>query len=327
MSIYDRDYMGCKEWRPGSSGSRYSAAVILIVLNSFVWLVWQFARTNPGLNALMWEHFTASPEGLLGHLRLHTMLTSAISHMDLLHFLFNMLFFWFMAQDVEAIYGRGNLFVLYAVAGIAGSLAQIGLEVATLGQAWTLGPPVLGASGAVMGVAVVAAILDPNKPMLIFGIIPIALKWLVVLFLAVDVLGALDRGGHVAYAAHLGGALTGFLFWKFDLRVFGWRRGSGAFINRVKMWLMAKPRLRILQKKASSNNELSRPQQFDFAYNEDDASTFGTSRTEEDVDADTARRVDQLLDKISRSGLDALTEEERLFLKESSLKYRVKKRN
>ena len=100
---------------------------------------------------VMHEYFTVSREGVFDNYRIFTLFTSAISHIEPEHLLFNMLFFWFIADDVERVYGRLNFFVLYFFCGAVASLAFII-------TAQFPNEPALGASGAIMGVALVAAI-------------------------------------------------------------------------------------------------------------------------------------------------------------------------
>lgn len=81
----------------------------------------------------------------------------------------------------------------------------------------------LGASGAIMGVLVAFGMLFPeSKLMLIFLPVPIKAKYFIPGIIALDLISALTgqsffSPNNTAYAAHLGGALTGFLmmwYWK-----------------------------------------------------------------------------------------------------------------
>lgn len=81
----------------------------------------------------------------------------------------------------------------------------------------------VGASGAIMGVLVAFAMLNPNAElMLIFLPIPIKAKYFIPAIIALDLFSAVTgvsifSPSNTAYIAHIGGALTGFLlmyFWK-----------------------------------------------------------------------------------------------------------------
>ena len=333
MSIYDRTYMN--EDEPGGGGR--SAVGMVIVINIAVWVLWQFAgvghELEPGsLLSFMNDHFTVSLDGVVNHFRIHTLITSAVSHQDLMHIIWNMLFFWFLADEVERVYGKLNFYWLYVFCGITASLAHIGSS-AMEAQHGMAAHPALGASGAIMGIAVVSAIFDPNRPVNMFGVITLPLKWLVGIYLIMDLYyaigmhhgaygGAVFRQGAIAYFAHLGGALGGYAFWRLDLRMFQTRgRRQAGWINRIRRWM--------------KGSESNRPTVIDnvprelpgepVAQRAQARMAAGSSRRtsgRSQVDAATSARVDELLIKISREGMGALTDEERRFLKESSQKYK-----
>jgi hypothetical protein len=156
------------------------------------------------------------------------------------------------------------------------------------------------------------ACLFPERRVLLFFFIPVAVKWLVVGFAVLDLLGLFggtgDVRGPIANAAHLGGLAAGLLYWKFDWRLF--RRSSApgpGLWQRLRRLVRRRPRLRIVER---------RPEE---------AVPGPADMPEAHVDARTAARVDELLAKIHREGMQALTEEERTFLKSASEKYRAPK--
>jgi membrane associated rhomboid family serine protease len=309
MSIYDRPYMGDSDDAFGQSrGPRLTALSLLIIVNIIVWVLWQFAATNDALAAFMSVHFTCSPAGVLAGY-VHTLLTSTISQQDIWHIFFNMLFLWFLGRDVQQFYGSRNFAVLYCVSGIVASAAFVGVKL-LMGEPYA---SVLGASGAVMGITVIAAILDPNRPIYIYFIIRVPLKWLVAFFVISDILGVFNRQGMVANASHLGGAAAGALFWWFDLRLFASHTGgSGGLLPRLQRWWRGR-RWRVIRKARPSVTAVDAQPPREEPRRESARSA---------VDAATARRVDELLAKISREGIGALNDDERAFLKASSEKYR-----
>jgi membrane associated rhomboid family serine protease len=75
----------------------------------------------------------------------------------------------------------------------------------------------VGASGAIYGLMVGAAVLFPNtEMMMIFPPIPIKLKYLALIFLAFDIYANFQDtpGDNTAHLAHIGGAITGFIIVK-----------------------------------------------------------------------------------------------------------------
>ena len=163
MGIYDRDYIK-EEYDVTSSGRRYQARQILIGVNVFVWILWLIALDRGGgtgsMLSFMNEHFTAS----FWHLKqgfVHTLVTAAFSHSDLRHILFNMIALWIFAQMIEERYGYRNTFGIYIGCGVLSSLLHC-LGYFT-GPAYAQVGPALGASGSVMGLSVIAAMLHPKR--------------------------------------------------------------------------------------------------------------------------------------------------------------------
>src|SRR5262249_15114539 len=157
--------------------------------------------------------------------------------------------------------------------------------------------------------------------------ITLPLKWLVGMMLIIDLShelslanGAWQLGG-VAYAAHLGGALGGYIFWRLDLRVFRSRgRTNVGILYQLKRWL--RPARKASQVEQDVPRELPREVVVQRKASTKQASAASSSHQSgrSKVDLATSQRVDELLSKISREGMKALTDEERRFLHESSQK-------
>lgn len=156
--------------------------------------------------------------------------TSAFCHdrFGILHIFFNMLFLYWFGVTLEAMYGSREFLLFYLASAIFASLAYIGLDLATGGST-----PAIGASGAVMGVTMLFAIHFPRHIIYVMYIIPVEVRWIVVLYALFDLhpvllaLGGYRAYTGVAHAAHLGGLAFGFLYWKFHLRLeplAGWLR-------------------------------------------------------------------------------------------------------
>jgi len=77
----------------------------------------------------------------------------------------------------------------------------------------------MGASGAIMGVMAAFAYLFPNTELLIFLVpIPVKAKYLIPIYVLIDIFGGISGGDNVAHFAHLGGALVGILLVIFQNR-------------------------------------------------------------------------------------------------------------
>lgn len=131
-----------------------------------------------------------------------------------LHILFNMFGLYMFGRILENVWGAKRFLFFYLACGVGAAIAHLAVQYFMGG-----GAPTVGASGAVMGVFVAFGYLFPNTELMIIPIpIPIKAKWLVLVYIGIDLFGGFGNisGDNIAHFAHLGGALTGFLlvlFW------------------------------------------------------------------------------------------------------------------
>jgi membrane associated rhomboid family serine protease len=139
-----------------------------------------------------------------------TFITYQFLHAGWLHLISNMLFLWVFADNVEDAYGHAGFLLFYLLTGIAGGLAHVLMQPASVN-------PLIGASGAVSGVLAAYAILFPRARVwiLLFMRIPVPLPaiWVLTGWFALQLLSlALSSGREdieVAWWAHIGGFLAG----------------------------------------------------------------------------------------------------------------------
>lgn len=128
------------------------------------------------------------------------------------HLIFNMFGLWVFGSMVEMVWGPKRFLNFYMACGIGAAAIDLLIMFLTRdskAQFVQMG----GASGAIYGVMVAAAYLFPNNVVNIYGIIPIKIKYLVILLVAVSLfmgIGGTHNG--VAHWAHLGGAFMGAVF-------------------------------------------------------------------------------------------------------------------
>lgn len=141
----------------------------------------------------------------------------------------------------------------------------------------------LGASGSVMAIVVGVATYSPDYRVFPFGI-PMKLKWLALIsFILTTLLNLSENTG--GKAAHVGGAVFGML-WAMSYK--------GNFLSGM---FKRKPKLNVVYKKKVD----------DYEFNQQKISV--------------RKRVDEILDKISRSGYDSLTKDEKAFLQKNHDKF------
>ena len=185
--------------------SRFTPWVLrLIIANAVVLLLMRTIFISPALaDALA---FTPS----VALLQPWTFLSYMFVHAGLLHLLGNMLMLFVFGTAVESRMGSRTFIFYYLLCGVGAAVFSLGLSAI-----WPVGPFV-GASGAVLGVALAFAIYWPDAELIVFPIpMPIRAKTLVTLLVGLDVLFYfLTPNDGVAHLAHVGGVGFGYLFFR-----------------------------------------------------------------------------------------------------------------
>jgi membrane associated rhomboid family serine protease len=266
----------------------------LLIVNVALFLVIRIVNAISGLFLVPVFSFTdvsyalAVPAHLSNFLsRPWTILTYMFFHWDIGHIFFNMLWLYWMGRIFQEYLGNKKLLNTYLMGGVAGAIFFMAAynffprfyEVLP-------GAFALGASASVLAITVAAATLVPNYriSLLFFG--PVALKWiaLVTIFLDLISVSGSNAGGHIA---HLGGALYGFLYIK------QLRRGTD-----LTGWLT-----RLFDRLSAPGKRKEK--------------VFAGKKKDEDYNVERKtrqERMDDILDKISQSGYGSLTKEEKDFL-------------
>jgi len=210
-----------------------------------------------------------------------TFFTYMFVHAGFLHLAFNMLMVFFFGPAVEDRMGGWPFIRYYLLCGLGGAVLSFLL--------WLLTPmgAVEGASAAALGVALAFAFHWPDTPVYVFPLpMPVRVKWLVLFLFGMDLLLG------VAHFAHVGGFLFGFAYLKIEQLLTS--RGPAVTPRRSEARVLARP-----------SGEVARAARADRSSN----------RGHNDA---LQREMDRVLDKISASGLESLTADERRFLYETS---------
>ena len=137
-----------------------------------------------------------------------TIFTSMFMHGGFMHLIGNMLYMWIFADNIDDNLGPYKFLVFYLLAGIGAAMAQVLID--TQSQV-----PMVGASGAIGGVLGAYLINHPNARVLVlipFGFFSQLLKIRALYVLGFwFILQFISSGGGVAYAAHIGGFVSGMV--------------------------------------------------------------------------------------------------------------------
>jgi membrane associated rhomboid family serine protease len=211
MGLYDRDYTqegfeSRRHYAPQMGfgvGSLTPAVKWLLIANGILFLV-----QSMGADRFLTTWFSVWPLSWKMDLQVWRLVTYQFLHGDLLHILFNMLGLFFLGPWLEKHWGTVRFLVFYLGCGAAGGLCYILLAAI---NALSVGPMV-GASGAILGMLAACAILFPHFVVfLVIFPVPIRLAAIILIFIAVVTL--LARGANAGgEAAHLGGMTAGAVY-------------------------------------------------------------------------------------------------------------------
>ena len=235
-----------------------------------------------------WLLLSSSPSELL--FKPWTLLTYAFFHGGVMHLIFNLIMLNFAARLFLTFFTPKQFLGLY----ILGAIFSGFIFVLTYFLFQNVGV-LIGASGAIMAVLIASATYAPLYQIRLMFIGNVKLWHIAAVFLILDLIQmpASNMGGHIA---HLGGAFFGFLFIKLlqkgtDLSLFVTKIIS-FFVN------IFKPKKGTPFKKVHRNPTQPQPKT--------------ASRIV--VKDKTQQQIDEILDKISQSGYDSLTKDEKEFL-------------
>lgn len=134
--------------------------------------------------------------------------THMFTHGGFQHILFNMLSLYVFGRLLENVWGHKRFLFFYLVSGLGAAGVHLLVNYLTHGG----NIPVVGASGAIMGLVAAFGYVFPNTEMYMFFVpFPIKAKWLAIGYVVLDLFGGINGGDNIAHFAHLGGALTGFI--------------------------------------------------------------------------------------------------------------------
>jgi membrane associated rhomboid family serine protease len=208
-----------KHDRPGR-GSRNGNGVLIAMPNLrgtvTLWVIVTCVGVYVGLALLnllgIWpKQLSCSWLGLsrtgLSHGMVWQMVTSLFLHFNVPHLFFNMLVLAFLGVDVEQRLGQRGYVVFSLACGLAGSAGFL-----LLGHAQTIGA---GYSGVIYGVMAACAVFWPDRIICMFYFFPMKMKWAMLLMALTALFLTIEPGDDaIAHAAHLGGALAGFVYVK-----------------------------------------------------------------------------------------------------------------
>ncbi|MDP5096870.1 MAG: rhomboid family intramembrane serine protease [Flavobacterium sp.] len=217
-----------------------------------------------------------------------TLITFNFFHVGFLHLVFNLMVLHFSGRLFSTYFTDKQLLGVYVLGGIFSGITFV-LTYFVFGKSSLL----LGASGAIMAILIATATYAPFMllRMPLIGIVKLWHVAFVILLIDLIQLPLANTGGHLA---HLGGAFFGFIYIKLLKKGTDITKTFSALLDAFAN--LFKPKKKTPFKKVHRNTTKN---------------NVNSYQKEKDI---TQRQIDEILDKISKSGYDSLTKEEKEFL-------------
>lgn len=261
----------------------------IIAINVVVFLIAMVLRSVLG-GVIYWFQLPSELNSFL--VKPWTIFTYAFLHFDFFHILFNMLWLYFIGRIFLNLFSSKMALNIYFLGAIFGGVFFI-LGYTILPGFFKGATYLVGASAAVRALFIFICAYMPNKEVQFFTI-NVKLWYLGAAFVVFDVLGLFgtNSGGNLA---HLGGAFLGYLYAKQLLKGNDIGRGFESIMDTVASWF-----------KAASKTNLKTVHK--------DKSKVGGFTKGEFNQFNNQKKIDVILDKISKSGYESLTAAEKEFL-------------
>ncbi|MFT6815831.1 MAG: membrane associated rhomboid family serine protease [Sphingobacteriales bacterium] len=276
-----------------------NALDMLLVINVAVFLLVSIVKTvffllsiDPTVfsSLIHWLSLPASFSALL--FQPWSIFTYMFLHQGFFHLLFNMLWLYWLGRIFIDFLNHKKLTTVYILGGIGGGLIYMVLfNLFPVFSNSVNGSYLLGASAGVLAVVVATATLVPEYTIRLLFIGNVKLKHIALFSILLDIIsiGNSNPGGHIA---HLGGALVGFIYIKQLQKGNDFGQKIGNFFSGFTNMFNKKDPIKVVHKQT-----VSKPK----------------SKTAADQ-----KTIDGILDKISESGYDSLSVEEKRILFQAS---------
>lgn len=278
----------------------------LIIINVVFWLFvrilavfFDLFNADVAETILKWFAVPADPVKLLT--RPWTILSYMFLHYDFWHILFNMLWLYWFGRIFLEYMSEKQLLGVYLLGGLAGAaLYIISFNVFPKFEGVYLRSIALGSSASVMAIVIAISVYVPNYKIHLLLLGPVKIIYIAIASVVLDILmiRSGNSGGHLA---HLGGAFLGYYY------IQRLRKGKD-----LSHFLLKLPKLNL-----SFFEKRNQRTKFRNVY------TNPRPMTDEEYNAnkmDYQKKIDSILDKISKSGYDSLSKEEKELLFKSSNK-------
>ena len=193
-----------QQWKQNPlSPSLFTDAIKFIISINFLIFILQYLS---GMEDELFTIFGIVPSKTFGELMLWQPFTYLFFHGGIWHVLINMFVLWMFGSELEKFWGKKEFLRFFFITGIGSGLITILFSLSSTN-------PVVGASGAIYGVLLAYGLLFPNRLVYLYFLIPIKVKYLVILIGAIAFFSSLNPGNsNISHLTHLSGMVIGFIY-------------------------------------------------------------------------------------------------------------------
>jgi membrane associated rhomboid family serine protease len=146
--------------------------------------------------------------------------------------LFNLLYLAMFGADLERMWGKRKFYIYYFLCGVGAGIINVIVKLIIdphgQGSAWA---PTIGASGAIYGILLAAAVVMPHRQVWVFPLpVTVSMRIFVAVMGAIEFFATIGAtGDSVSHVCHLGGMLVGYIYLRRGSYLYGFR-------NSVSDW-------------------------------------------------------------------------------------------
>ncbi|MGE3063066.1 MAG: rhomboid family intramembrane serine protease [bacterium] len=193
-------------YRRGSN--QISMVAWLILINVTVFILQQ------PFGDVMIYYFSLIPSFVTKKMFVWQFFTHMFMHGNLPHLFFNMFSLFIFGVSLEQLWGPKRFLSYYIVSGLGGGILHYLINVNSV-------IPSIGASGAVYGVLLAYGLTFPETVLYLNFFFPVKAKYAVIIFGVTELFfGLTNARSGIAHFAHLGGLIAGFIYLRFEYKIF-----------------------------------------------------------------------------------------------------------
>ena len=212
------------------------------------------------------------------------------------HLLFNMLFLFYLSRAASNLFRTKMVLNIYLLGIIAGGLAY--LAVFNVIHFDFFGPKnsiMVGASAGVSALLMFIAIYMPKSEIRLFNTFNVKWIHIAIFFVVMDVFRLMSGVNQGGYVAHIGGYILGYFYATQLVKGKDIGLGFERMMDSIASWFKPKSNLKTVHRSSKKKSYAGKTREEIHTYNDQ-------------------KKIDLILDKISKSGYESLTAEEKEFL-------------